>query len=102
MVDGKVKLPDEEWLAAFCENNHIVRLSAFGSVLRDDFHDASDVDLLVEYAPDARIGYLTMMRMEGELTDKIGREVDLRTPSELGKRFRQRVMDEAQVLYVRR
>jgi uncharacterized protein len=102
MIDGKINVPDEQWLAQFCESNHIHKLSAFGSVLRDDFHSESDLDLLVEYDPTASIGYLKMMRMQIALTDKIGRQVDLRTPAELSKYFRQRVLDEAEILYVHR
>src|SRR5215216_1869434 len=100
MVADKIRLPEPEWLAEFCKSNHIRKLSVFGSVLRNDFHPGSDVDLLVEYEPAARVGYFAMMRMEDELANKIGREVDLRTPEELSKHFRQRVLDEAEPLYV--
>ena len=88
------------WLAAFCQANHIARLSLFGSVIRADFHDGSDVDILVEYLKDAPIGYMAMMRMQEELSEKIGRQVDLRTPEELSKYFREKVVAEAVVQYV--
>src|SRR5207248_7174381 len=74
----KINIPSD-WLADFCRRNHIYRLSLFGSVLRDDFHEGSDLDVLVEYEPNARVGYLGMMRMQDELSDKLGRQVDLRT-----------------------
>lgn len=102
MIDGKIEVPDQEWLERLCMANHVLRLSAFGSVLREDFHDGSDVDLLVEYAPGSPVGYFEMMQMQIDLTDKIGRQVDLRTPEELSKYFRQRVIEEAELLYVNR
>lgn len=63
----------------------------FGSVLRDDFRPDSDVDVLVEFEPAARVGYFEMSRMELELSELLGRRVDLRTPAELSRYFRDRV-----------
>ena len=97
----KITFPSN-WLASFCRRNQIRRLTLFGSVLRDDFHDGSDVDVLVEYESGAGIGYFDMMRMQQELSDKLGKRVDLRTPAELSKHFRQRVQNEALVQYVHR
>ena len=91
-----------DWLEDFCKRNRIVRLSLFGSVLRDDFHEESDIDVLVEYAPNAGVGYLEMMEMQIELQDKLGRRMDLRTPAELSKYFRDTVVDEAKTQYVYR
>lgn len=88
-----------EAIQQFCENEHIVRLSLFGSVLRDDFTAASDVDLLVEYLPGAGTTLLDMARQESQLTRLLGREVDLRTPQELSPYFRQEVLDRAVVIY---
>ena len=102
MIDTKINLPDAQWLSEFCESHHIRRLSAFGSVLRDDFHDGSDIDLLVEYEPAAKVGYFAMTRMADELTTKIGRQVDLRTPAEISKFIRERVLQESEDLYVHR
>jgi predicted nucleotidyltransferase len=67
----------EEQIEAFCQKWKIVRLELFGSVLRDDFDDASDIDLLVTFAPDARKNLFGLVRMEDELGDLLGREVDL-------------------------
>jgi len=97
----KVDIPSE-WLAQFCRRNHIYRLSLFGSVLRDDFHEGSDLDVLVEYEPDARVGYLALIRMQEELSEKLGITVDLRTPAGLSRYIRQKVLDEAEVKYVHR
>jgi predicted nucleotidyltransferase len=85
----------------FCRRNHIRKLSLFGSVLRDDFTPESDVDVLVEFDPDARVGFFELFDMERELSDLLGgRKVDLNTPNSLSKYFRDEVMQEAEDLYV--
>ncbi len=89
----------EERIAKFCRANQIVRLSLFGFVLRDDFDADSDVDVLVEFAPDALVTLLDMTRMEDELTEMLGRKVDLRTPQELSRYFRSQVLATAVVQY---
>jgi uncharacterized protein len=89
-----------ERLMQFCQKYPIQRLSWFGSILRDDFTDKSDIDVLVEFLPNARVGFFELIRMEDELTELIGRQVDLRTPKELSQYFRQEVLDEAIVQYV--
>lgn len=91
-------LPPER-LAELCQRYSVSRLSLFGSVLRDDFHAGSDVDMLVEFDADAEVGYFAMMRLQEELTDMSGRQVDLRTPGELSRHFRTQVVREAMVLY---
>jgi len=83
----------------FCKANGIRRLSFFGSVLRDDFNQNSDIDVLVEFDSSRRIGFLAMARMEIELTQILGRKVDLRTPAELSRYFRDDVLKGAQVQY---
>ena len=90
---------DPKQLAEFCRRNGIARLSLFGSILRGDFAPGSDVDLLMEYQPDRIPSLLEMAQMELELTQIIGRKVDLRTPLELSRRFRQQVVNEAELLY---
>jgi predicted nucleotidyltransferase len=90
---------DRAQIAAFCRRNHIRRLSLFGSVLRDDFTPHSDVDFLVEFEPEARVGYFELAGMEMELTELVGRKADLRTPAELSRYFRQDVLDSAEVLF---
>jgi hypothetical protein len=91
---------DHESIAEFCRRSSIRRLSFFGSVLRDDFGPRSDVDVLVEFEPDAVVGYFAMARMESELSALIGRKVDFRTPHELSRYFRHRVLDGALEEYV--
>ena len=68
---------DEHALAEFCERNRIRRFSLFGSVLRDDFTSDSDVDVLVEFEPDAQWSLLDLVRMEQDLSGMLGRRVDL-------------------------
>jgi predicted nucleotidyltransferase len=92
---------DASQLAAFCQRHHIRKLALFGSVLRDYFRPDSDVDVLVEFDPDARVGLIRLAGMERELSELIGRGVDLREPGELHRLFRQEVLDSAEILYER-
>ncbi|HEX2093144.1 MAG TPA: nucleotidyltransferase family protein [Longimicrobiaceae bacterium] len=94
----RIDIPHER-IADFCRKHHIRRLRLFGSVLRDDFSPDSDVDVLVEFEPGAIVGLITLAGMELELGEIIGRKVDLRTPNDLSRYFRQQVLDTATVLY---
>ena len=96
-----VRIPiDSDRIAAFCRCNDINRLAFFGSVLRDDFGPGSDVDVLVEFAPDARVGFFAMARMQDELSAILGRPVDLCTPKGLSRYFRDQVVRGSEVSYV--
>ena len=91
---------DKETITPFCQKYHIQRLALFGSVLRSDFRADSDIDVLVEFEPDFVPGLFTIARMERELSRLFdGRKVDLRTPEDLSRYFRQDVLDEAEVQY---
>ena len=90
---------DQEAVEAFCRKHGLRKLSLFGSVLRDDFRPDSDVDVLVEFRQGVRAGYLTMAAMERELSQLLGRRVDLRTPAELSRYFRDDVLQAAEVRY---
>lgn len=90
---------DRAAVEAFCRKHGLQRLSLFGSVLREDFRPDSDVDVLVEFRPETRAGYLTMAAMERELSALLGRRVDLRTPNELSRYFREDVLRQAEVCY---
>ncbi len=94
----RFKLPKER-LEEFCRNYHIRKLSLFGSVLREDFNDSSDIDFLVEFEPGSKVGLLKMARIENELSEMLGRKVDLRTPEELSRYFRREVLENAEVAY---
>ncbi len=89
----------EKAINDFCQRYPIRRLSLFGSVLRDDFTPDSDVDVLVEFEPNAGIGYFELVEMQDELNAIFGRSVDLLTPGALSQRFRANVLASAQVIY---
>ena len=87
-------------LAAFCRQHGIRRLAVFGSASREDFGPDSDIDLLVEFEPDRIPGLLGIVGMEMELSELFsGRKVDIRTPEDLSRYFRQDVLDAAEVQY---
>ncbi len=90
-------LPNEK-IAEFCRRNRIRKLSLFGSVLREDFTNDSDVDVLIEFEPGVRVG-LRFFAMERELSEILGRKVDLNTAGFLSKYFRDQVIVEAEVQY---
>lgn len=94
----RIELPKDQ-IAGFCRRNHIRRLAVFGSALRADFNESSDIDILVEFEPDHIPGLFGMARMERELSIVLGRKVDLRTPEDLSRYFRQEVLKEAEVQY---
>lgn len=96
MLNQHITIPYEE-IVAFCERNHIRKLSLFGSVLRDDFSDDSDVDVLVEFEP--RTPGWSIVRMEAELSGILEKNVDFRTAEELSRHFRQEVLETAILVY---
>jgi len=87
--------PSRNMLTEFCRRNHIRRLSLFGSVLGGNFTGESDVDVLVEFEPGRIVGLLRMAALERELSVLIGRKVDLRTPADLSRYFRDDVLASA-------
>ena len=94
---------DQDTLAQFCRRHHIRRLSLFGSQLKGTAGPDSDIDLLVEFLPDARPTLLDMAQIEIELSQALGgRKVDLRTPEDLSHFFRHEVVRAAEVQYVAR
>jgi predicted nucleotidyltransferase len=99
MVYHGIQIPQQE-LAAFCQRHRICRLALFGSVLRDDFRPDSDVDVLVEFDPSARIGLFQFTNIQSRLSELLGRQVDLNTPGFLSDRFRHEVLHEAEDQYV--
>jgi uncharacterized protein len=97
-VAGKLAIPKDQ-VAEFCKKNHIRKLSIFGSALRDDFTPASDVDVLVEFDPLRIPGLIRLAGMEIELSEIIGRKVDLRTAQDLSRHFRQEVVESPELQY---
>ncbi len=94
---ARINIPTDE-VADFCRHHHIRKLMLFGSVLREDFGPESDIDVLVEFEPGTRVG-LRFFTIERELSELLGRKVDLHTPGFLSKYFREQVLAEAQVQY---
>lgn len=92
-----IATPREE-IEAFCQRWGVLRLSIFGSALRADFSPQSDIDILVEFAPDQKVG-LSFFSMERELSEILGRKVDLNTPNFLSPHFRNEVLSQAQIQY---
>ena len=90
---------NRESLECFCREHGIRRVALFGSVLRDDFRPDSDVDVLVEFEPGVHIGLMGLAGLEVEFGRMVGRKVDLNTPGGLHRRFRDRVLAEAEVVY---
>jgi predicted nucleotidyltransferase len=95
-----IEIPQQA-IAAFCERNHMRKLSLFGSILTERFRDESDIDMLVEFDAGRVPGLIELCGMEIELSEMLGRKVDLRTPGELSKYFRDRVMAGAVPQYER-
>jgi predicted nucleotidyltransferase len=94
----KIEIPQAE-IAAFSRRNRIRKLAFFGSVLREDFTPESDVDVLVEFEPGARVGLIGFAGMEIELSRLLKRKVDLNTPGFLSPYFRDEVLQEAEAAY---
>jgi len=97
MAEAKIEIPREK-VAEFCQRHHIRRLALFGSVLRADFGAASDVDVLVEFDREHVPG-LEFFAVETELSQILGRKVDLHTPQFLSPYFREQALAEAEVQY---
>jgi hypothetical protein len=98
MAKTRVELPRDK-IAEFCRQHHIRKLAFFGSILREDFGPGSDIDVLVEFEPGHAPG-LAFFAMERELSELLGQKVDLNTPQFLSRYFRERVLAEAEALYV--
>ena len=99
MNKARIDIPKDK-IAEFCRRHHIRKLSLFGSVLRDDFQNDSDVDVLVEFEPSHGPGFIGLMKMERELSLLLGgRQVDLVTEKFLNRRMRNQVLANAEIQY---
>jgi uncharacterized protein len=90
---------DDQVIAEFCRRHGVRRLSVYGSILRDDFRSDSDVDLLVEFLSDVRVSLFDLGGMLMELREMLARDVDLRTPGDLSRHFRDDVLRRAMTIY---
>ena len=98
MAEVRLQL-ERERIAEFCRRHQIRRLALFGSVLRDDFGPGSDVDVLVEFVPGARVGW-TFIAIQDELADLLGWPVDLLTPGSIRPAYRDEILSTAEDVYV--
>jgi predicted nucleotidyltransferase len=99
MLAGRLSVSDAQ-IRDFCLKHHIRSLAFFGSILRDDFGPTSDVDILIEFEAQHVPGLLRLAAMERELSAMLGgRHVDMRTPRELSRYFRDDVLAHAVVQY---
>jgi predicted nucleotidyltransferase len=92
------KMPKDK-LSEFCKRNYIRKLSLFGSAVSGQLGPDSDIDLLVEFEEGRTPGLFSIVRMEMELTEVLGRKVDLRTPDDLSRYFRDEVIKNAKLQY---
>ncbi|TVR69182.1 MAG: nucleotidyltransferase [Sphaerobacteraceae bacterium] len=97
MTRARIDIPQDQ-IAEFCRRHRIKRLSLFGSVLRDDFTDESDIDVLVEFEEGYTPG-LHFFGLDHELSAIIGRPAEVHTPGFISDYFRDEVVREAEVQY---
>lgn len=95
---ARVRLPYKA-IEQLCRRYGVRELALFGSALRNDFKPNSDVDLLVEFDPHARVSFITLMRMQRELSTMLHRQVDLVPKGGLKPRIRSAVLENAKVIY---
>jgi len=94
-----IEIPKQK-IVAYCKKNHIRKLAFFGSFLRDDFHSDSDIDILIEFEKGFTPGFFDLVKMEEQLSSFFkGKEIDLRTPNDLSRYFREKIVSNAEVLY---
>jgi predicted nucleotidyltransferase len=99
MKRRNLEIPRDQ-IAEFCRRYRVRQLALFGSALREDFSAGSDVDLLVEFEPDTQVGFMTLARMQRELSAIFRRRVDLVPKGGLKPAIRQDVLTSAEVIYV--
>jgi len=98
MKRRNLEIPRDQ-IAEFCRRYRVRQLALFGSALREDFSAGSDVDLLVEFEPDTQVGFMTLARMQRELSAIFRRPVDLVPKGGLKPAIRQDVLTSAEVIY---
>lgn len=98
LVRDRIEIPDET-LAELCRRYHVRELALFGSVLRDDFRDDSDIDVLVEFDPEAIVGLFKFFALQEELEQLLGRGIDLVSKRGLAHRLRDHIIHSSRLLY---
>lgn len=84
---------------SFCKEHRIARLRLFGSALTGRLRPESDIDVLAEFEPNARVGLIELAGLEIQLGELLGRRVEIHTPRGLNPRFRREVLEQAETLY---
>jgi len=97
-IAAGIVLPEAK-IAEICRRHRVRELSLFGSAVRGEMRAESDIDLLVEYFPEARPSLFDLIGMTNELSDLLGRKVDLGVKRSLKPRYRDRILAEAHVIY---
>ena len=90
---------DVEAIRLFCQENNVIELSLFGSVVREDFGPDSDVDVLVEFAPGHAVSLFRLVNMQEQLSAVFGRRVDLVSKKGLSRHLRERILRSREVVY---
>ncbi len=99
MTVAQQEIPEAQ-IGELCRRYGIRRLALFGSVLTNRFSETSDIDVLVEFRPGERVGFFRLADIEEELSRLLGgRKVDLRTPMDLSRYFRNEVVRDALTVY---
>lgn len=98
MTAQKIELPEKE-ITELCRRYQVRELAVFGSFVSGDFRPESDIDLLVEFAPEAEVGFLTLARLGRELSEILHRKVDLVPKGGLKPRIRKGILENRKVLY---
>lgn len=97
-MSPKIKI-SQKWIEEFCKEHHITKLALYGSVVSNHFTDESDIDILVEFDPKHIPGFFRFVDMKDALAENLGREVDLRTPEDISKLFRNDVIQQSYLVY---
>ena len=98
---GDVKVPvPREAVTEFCQRHRVRELALFGSVLRDDFTEQSDVDILIDFLPDTKVTFFHLADMENELETVFRHKIDLVLKNTLHRRVAAEVLASREVLYV--
>ena len=99
MNNKKVVVPKDK-IRDFCHRWKVVEFALFGSVLREDFHHDSDIDVLVTFSPNAQHSLFDLARMEEELEAIFGRRVDLVEKAGVRNPFRRlEILKSLEVVY---
>ena len=100
MTVAQLEIPEAQ-IGEVCRRYGVRRLALFGSALTNRFSETSDIDLLVDFRPGERVGFFRLADIEEELSRLLGgRKIDLRTPMDLSRYFRNEVVRDALTVYV--